>query len=56
MVRVRGHRDRASNNQELLAGLIGREVALMPAEIADRVSPLIDSVVANPFGVGITGC
>jgi membrane protein len=43
------------NNQDLLAELLKRELTVMPAEIADRVSPLIDSVIANPFGIGITG-
>lgn len=43
------------NNQELLAALITREIVLMPADIADRVTPLIDSIAADPFGIGITG-
>jgi membrane protein len=43
------------NNQELLAALENEVVALLPAGIAEPIVALIDSVVANPLGVGIVG-
>jgi membrane protein len=43
------------NNQELLARLESEIAAMLPKEIADPIVALIDSVVANPLGVGIFG-
>jgi membrane protein len=43
------------NNQELLTELEDQVAVLLPAELADPITALIDSVVANPLGVGITG-
>ncbi|HOZ58818.1 MAG TPA: inner membrane protein YhjD [Nakamurella multipartita] len=43
------------NNQELLARLESEIAAMLPSEIADPIVALIDSVVANPLGVGIVG-
>jgi membrane protein len=43
------------NNQELLATLESEVAKLLPGEIADQVVALIDSVVANPLGIGIIG-
>ena len=43
------------NNPELLATLENEVAKLLPAEIAEPIVALIDSVVANPLGVGIIG-
>lgn len=43
------------NNQELLTTLENEVAALLPAGIAEPIVALIDSVVANPLGVGIVG-
>src|SRR6476659_3658987 len=43
------------NNQELLTTLEDQVAELLPAELAEPITALIDSVVANPLGIGITG-
>lgn len=43
------------NNQELLDTLENEVAKLLPGGIADQVVALIDSVVANPLGIGIIG-
>jgi len=43
------------NNQELLTKLEDEVAKLLPAGLADPITGLIDSVVANPLGIGITG-
>ena len=43
------------NNQELLDTLENEVAKLLPAGIAEPIVALIDSVVANPLGVGIVG-
>jgi membrane protein len=43
------------NNQELLAELEDQVAALLPPELAEPITGIIDSVVANPLGIGITG-
>src|SRR6478736_10026536 len=43
------------NNQELLTTLEDQVAELLPPELAEPITALIDSVVANPLGVGITG-
>jgi membrane protein len=42
-------------NQELLTTLEVQVAELLPAELAEPITALIDSVVANPLGIGITG-
>jgi len=44
-----------ANNQQLLNELEDQIAQLLPAGIAEPVTSLIDSVVANPLGVGLTG-
>jgi membrane protein len=44
-----------ANNQDLLATLESQIAELLPAGIAEPIVELIDSVVANPLGVGIVG-
>jgi membrane protein len=44
-----------ANNTELLTALENEIAALLPAGIAEPIVALIDSVVANPLGVGIVG-
>src|SRR6478609_5605901 len=44
-----------ANNEELLATLEDEVAKLLPSGIAEPVTSLIDSVVANPLGVGIVG-
>jgi len=44
-----------ANNQALLSELEGQISELLPAELAEPITGLIESVVANPLGVGITG-
>src|SRR6476661_2293917 len=44
-----------ANNEELLATLEDEVAKLLPSGIAEPVTALIDSVVANPLGVGIVG-
>ena len=44
-----------ANNEELLAALEDEVAKLLPSGIAEPVTSLIDSVVANPLGVGIVG-
>ncbi len=44
-----------ANNQELLATLENQVATLLPTGIAEPIVALIDSVVANPLGVGIVG-
>src|SRR6478672_8824046 len=44
-----------ANNQELLAELEDQIAKLLPAGLAEPITGLIDSVVANPLGVGIVG-
>ncbi len=44
-----------ANNQDLLTSLENEVAQLLPAGIAEPVTALIDSVVANPLGVGIVG-
>jgi membrane protein len=43
------------NNQELLNELIDQVAKVLPAELAAPITALIESVVANPLGVGIIG-
>jgi membrane protein len=43
------------NNQELLTELENQVAEVLPAELAAPITGLIDSVVANPLGVGIVG-
>jgi len=43
------------NNQELLTELEDQVAALLPAGLAEPITAVIDSVVANPLGIGITG-
>lgn len=43
------------NNQELLTTLENEVARLLPAGIAEPIVSLIDSVVANPLGIGIVG-
>lgn len=43
------------NNEELLTALRNEVATLLPAGIAEPILALIDSVVANPLGVGIVG-
>ena len=43
------------NNQDLLAELEKQVAAVLPSELAEPITALIDSVVANPLGVGIIG-
>ena len=43
------------NNQDLLDTLKNEVATLLPAGIAEPIVALIDSVVANPLGVGIVG-
>lgn len=43
------------NNQELLTQLEDEVAKLLPAELAEPITALIDSVVANPLGIGIVG-
>src|SRR6478672_2779086 len=44
-----------ANNQELLDELIEQVQQLLPAgNIADSIIDLINSIVANPLGIGIT--
>ena len=43
------------NNQDLLIELENQVAILLPAELAEPITGLIDSVVANPLGVGIVG-
>lgn len=44
-----------ANNQELLIELENQVAAVLPADLAAPITGLIDSVVANPLGVGIVG-
>ena len=44
-----------ANNQELLTELENQVAELLPADLAEPITDLIDSVVANPLGVGIVG-
>lgn len=44
-----------ANNQELLTELENQVAELLPADLAKPITDLIDSVVANPLGVGIVG-
>ncbi|MGS0686202.1 inner membrane protein YhjD [Nakamurella sp. GG22] len=44
-----------ANNQELLTELENQVAELLPADLAEPITALIDSVVANPLGVGIVG-
>jgi len=44
-----------ANNQQLLNELEDQIAKLLPAGIAEPITSLIDSIVANPLGVGITG-
>ncbi len=43
------------NNQELLTRLEDQVAEVLPADLAEPITALIDSVVANPLGVGIIG-
>lgn len=43
------------NNQDLLNELIDQVAEVLPAELAEPITALIESVVANPLGVGIIG-
>src|SRR6478672_52130 len=43
------------NNQDLLDELENQVAILLPPELAAPITGLIDSVVANPLGVGIVG-
>ncbi len=44
-----------ANNQELLTELENQVAELLPADLAEPITALIDSVVANPLGVGVVG-
>jgi membrane protein len=44
-----------ANNESLLTELKDQIAQLLPAGIAEPITSLIDSVVANPLGVGIPG-
>ncbi len=43
------------NNQDLLTELENQVAILLPEELAAPITGLIDSVVENPLGIGITG-
>ncbi len=44
-----------ANNTELLTRLEDQVAELLPPDLAEPITALIDSVVANPLGVGIIG-